>query len=143
MPKRKASARWEGSIVEGGGRVSLGSGAYEGPYSFQSRFKEGDGTNPEELLGAAHAGCFTMALALVLGNAGHEPASLETDTVVHLEKDGEGSTITRIELRTRGRVPGITADEFREHAQIAKDNCPISKAVTAVETIELDADLAD
>jgi osmotically inducible protein OsmC len=139
MPKRKAEARWEGSLQGGGGTMAFGSGAYEGPYSFQSRFEEGDGTNPEELIGAAHAGCFSMFLSLVLGEAGHEPESIETDATVHLDKQDGGFAITRIELATRGRVPGVDAAEFERHADAAKQNCPVSKAL-AVE-ISVDASL--
>jgi osmotically inducible protein OsmC len=107
MPKRTASAAWEGSLTEGNGTMRMASGAYEGPYSFQSRFEEGDGTNPEELIAAAHAGCFSMALSAELGRAGHDPESVETDATVHLDKEGDGFAIKRIELRTRARVPDI------------------------------------
>jgi osmotically inducible protein OsmC len=126
MPQRKAQARWDGSLQEGNGTMKMASGAYEGPYSFQSRFQEGDGTNPEELLAAAHAGCFSMALSGALGGAGHEPESIETEATVHIDKAGEGFAITRVELATRGRVPGIDADEFESAAETAKDNCPVS-----------------
>ncbi|HEY1277242.1 MAG TPA: OsmC family protein [Thermoleophilaceae bacterium] len=143
MPKRTADARWEGSVQEGQGTIRLGSGSYEGPYSFQSRFAEGDGTNPEELIAAAHAGCFSMALSLVLGGAGHPPDSLETTATVHIEREGEGFAIPRIELRTRGRVPGIDAEEFQRHAQAAKEGCPVSKALASVDSIELDAELVE
>src|SRR6187200_3192506 len=101
MPQRTANARWEGSLTEGKGTMRMASGAYEGPYSFQSRFEEGDGTYPEELIAAAHAGCFSMALAAQLGEAGHEPDSVETEATVHLDKVPEGFAIKRIELRTR------------------------------------------
>jgi lipoyl-dependent peroxiredoxin len=138
MPKRKAEARWEGGVPDGNGTVKLGSGAYEGPYSFQSRFEEGSGTNPEELIGAAHAGCFTMALSLILTQQGHPPDSIETNATVNLVKDGDGFTISRIDLATRGRVPGIDADAFRQAAEAAKANCPVSKALTGPE-ITLDA----
>jgi lipoyl-dependent peroxiredoxin len=142
MPKRIASAVWEGSLTEGNGTMRMASGAYEGPYSFQSRFQEGDGTNPEELIAAAHAGCFSMALSAELGRAGHDPESVETDATVHLEKEGEGFTITRIELRTRARVPGISDEEFQQVAEGAKKGCPVSRALAGVESIELDAQLA-
>lgn len=143
MPKRKANARWEGSLAEGGGTMSLGSGSYEGPYSFQSRFEDGDGTNPEELIGAAHAGCFSMALSLVLGQAGHDPESIETDATVQLDKVDDGFAITKIELTTRGRVPGLSAEEFQQHADAAKQGCPVSKALAGVDAIELKAELVD
>src|ERR687897_2159332 len=141
MPTRNASARWDGSLTEGHGTKRMASGAYEGPYSFESRFEEGDGTNPEELIAAAHAGCFSMALSGELGRAGHEAENVETTATVHLDKLDEGFGITHIVLRTRARVPGIDADEFRQHAQAAKDGCPVSQALAAVESIEVDAEL--
>ncbi|MEA2456869.1 MAG: lipoyl-dependent peroxiredoxin [Thermoleophilaceae bacterium] len=141
MPKRTADARWEGSLTEGHGTMRVASGAYEGPYSFQSRFEEGDGTNPEELIAGAHAGCFSMALSGELGRAGHEPESIETTATVHIDKVEGGFGITRIELETRARVPGIDADEFQRLAEAAKQNCPVSRALAAVETIELNAEL--
>jgi osmotically inducible protein OsmC len=141
MAKRTANARWNGSLTEGQGAMRLGKGAYEGNYSFQSRFEEGDGTNPEELIAAAHAGCFSMALSAGLGRAGHNPESVETEATVHLEKEGEGFAIKRIELRSRARVPGISEEEFQEQAEAAKEGCPVSQALAAVESIELDAEL--
>jgi lipoyl-dependent peroxiredoxin len=139
MPKRKAQARWEGSLQGGAGTMAFATGAYEGPYSFQSRFEEGDGTNPEELIAAAHAGCFSMALSGELGRGGHEPESIETEATVHLDKQDQGFAITRIELATRGRVPGIDAEEFRRHAEVAKENCPVSQALAV--DISVDASL--
>jgi lipoyl-dependent peroxiredoxin len=141
MPRRTASARWDGSLQEGAGTMRMASGAYEGPYSFQSRFEDGDGTNPEELIAAAHAGCFSMALSLGLGQAGHEPESIETEATVQLDKVGDGFAITHIVLRTRARVPGIDADELQRQAQAAKDGCPVSKALGGVGSIELEAEL--
>ena len=141
MPKRKANAVWEGSLTEGSGTMRMASGAYEGPYSFQSRFEEGDGTNPEELIAAAHAGCFSMALSAELGRAGHDPESVETEATVHLDKQDEGFAIKRIELSTRARVPGIPEDEFQQVAEGAKKGCPVSQALASVESIELDAQL--
>jgi osmotically inducible protein OsmC len=141
MPETTASAVWNGSLTEGSGTMRMGSGAYEGPYSFQSRFEEGDGTNPEELIAAAHAGCFSMALSGDLGRAGHEAESVETTATVHLEKVEAGFGITRIVLDTRARVPGIDADEFQQVAEGAKRNCPISRALAAVPSIELNAEL--
>ena len=140
MPKRTASAVWNGSLQEGEGTMRMASGSYEGPYSFQSRFEEGDGTNPEELIAAAHAGCFSMALSGDLGRAGHEAESVETTATVHLEKVEAGFGITRIVLDTRARVPGIDADEFQQVAEGAKRNCPISRALAAVPSIELNAE---
>ena len=143
MPKRTANAHWEGSLTEGNGTMRMASGAYEGPYSFQSRFQEGDGTNPEELIAAAHAGCFSMALSGELGRAGHDPESVETEATVHIDKQGEGFAITRIDLRTRARVSGISDEQFQEIAEAAKKGCPVSQALAAVESIELDAQLVD
>jgi osmotically inducible protein OsmC len=142
MPKRIANARWDGSLTEGNGTMRMASGAYEGAYSFQSRFEEGDGTNPEELIAAAHAGCFSMALSGELGRAGHDAESVETEATVHLEKEDGGFAIKRIELRTRASVPGISEEEFREAAEAAKQGCPVSRALAAVESIDLEAELA-
>jgi osmotically inducible protein OsmC len=141
MPARKASAVWEGDLKAGKGKMRLGSGAYEGPYSFASRFEEGKGTNPEELIGAAHAGCFSMALSAGLGKAGFTPKRIQTEASVHLEKVAEGFKISRIELRTVGEVPNIDEKTFREQAEAAKKGCPVSKALAGVE-ISLDATLA-
>lgn len=128
---RTAAARWEGNLKEGKGNIRLGSGAYDGPYSFNSRFEQGTGTNPEEMLGGAHAGCFTMALSLGLTTAGYPPTSLETTAKVHLARVSEVLTITAIELITEGRVPGISAAEFERLAQDAKRNCILSRAISA------------
>src|SRR5712691_7340175 len=133
MAKRTASAVWEGTLREGKGKVKLGSGAFEGQYSFASRFEEGRGTNPEELLGAAHAGCFSMALAAGLTRAGHAPTRIHTTARVHLERRGEGFDITRVELQTRARVPGIDEAEFRKQAETAEKTCPVSKALAGPE----------
>ena len=110
MPTRNAHAEWNGTLDSGKGRMEFGSGAFEGPYSFQSRMQDGQGTNPEELIGAAHAGCFSMALSLVLGGQGHKPESISTDAKVSFEQQGEGWAITGIELTTRGKVPGMDED---------------------------------
>jgi osmotically inducible protein OsmC len=141
MPRRKADAQWDGSLQEGRGTMRLATGSYEGPYSFQSRFQEGDGTNPEELIAGAHAGCFSMALSGELGRAGYDAESVETTATVHLEKVGDGFGITRIELATRARVPGVDDDEFQRLAEAAKQGCPVSQALAAVETIEVEAEL--
>jgi lipoyl-dependent peroxiredoxin len=141
MPKRKAEARWDGSLETGQGTMRMASGAYEGPYSFQSRFEEGDGTNPEELIAAAHAGCFSMAFSGELGRAGHDPESVETNATVHLEKSDEGFTIMRIALDTRARVPGINDSDFQRIAEAAKAGCPVSRALGAVGSIEVRAEL--
>jgi osmotically inducible protein OsmC len=141
MPKRTANAVWNGSLQEGNGTMQMRSGAYEGPYSFQSRFQEGDGTNPEELIAAAHAGCFSMALSGDLGRAGYEPESVETTATVHLELGDGPPTLARIVLDTRARVPGIEDAEFQEVAEGAKQNCPVSRALAAVPAIEVNAEL--
>jgi osmotically inducible protein OsmC len=140
MPVRNAHAQWQGSLQDGQGTMALGSGAFEGNYSFRSRMEDGEGTNPEELIGAAHAGCFSMALSLILGNEGHEPESIDTDARVRFDKQGEGFAITSIALTTRGKVPGIDEDEFKRLAGVAKENCPVSQALKAVD-ITLDATL--
>ena len=133
MPRRKAEARWDGSLQEGNGTMRMATGSYEGPYSFQSRFEEGDGTNPEELIAAAHAGCFSMQLSGLLGEAGHEPESVETTATVHIEKADPGFKITLIELDAKARVPGIDEDEFQQQVQAAKEVCPVSQALAATE----------
>ena len=138
MPIRTASARWEGSVQEGSGTMRLASGAFEGKYSFQSRMEDAKGTNPEELIGAAHAGCFSMALAGGLGRAGHPPDHIDTTAEVHFEKKEAGWRITRVDLSTRAAVPGIDDATFRQQADDAKTNCPVSQALTGVE-ITLDA----
>jgi osmotically inducible protein OsmC len=140
MPARTANARWEGGLRDGHGTVGLGSGAYEGQYSFSSRFEEGVGTNPEELMGASHAGCFSMALAAGLEAAGYAPESIETSAKVHLEKVEGGFAIGRIDLTTTAVVPNIEPDAFQQQAEAAKSGCPISKALAAVD-IRLDATL--
>jgi lipoyl-dependent peroxiredoxin len=141
MPTRNANAAWNGNLKEGKGEFKVGSGAFGGNYSFGTRFEEAPGTNPEELIGAAHSGCFSMALAGILGRAGHNPQSIRTQAKVHLEKVGEGFKITRIVLDTEGQVPGIDENTFREHAEKAKAGCPVSQALAGVQ-IELNARLA-
>ncbi len=127
--KRKAAAIWKGSIKEGKGAVKTESGLLEAPYSFSSRFEEGKGTNPEELIGAAHAGCFSMALSLMLGEAGYEPEEISTSAEVNIEKKGDGFAITGIKLRTEAVVPDIDEKAFLEHAEAAKSGCPVSQAL--------------
>ena len=142
MAARTANALWEGSVQEGQGRMSLGSGAFEGNYSFKSRFEEGDnGTNPEELIAAAHAGCFTMALSLVLGEGGNEPESLQTQAKVTLRNLDGVPTITKVALTTRGRVPGIDEAAFQEAATTAKESCVVSRALGAIDEITVEAAL--
>jgi osmotically inducible protein OsmC len=130
MAIRESSAIWKGNLAKGKGTVRLGSGAYEGAYTFASRFEEGPGTNPEELVGAAHAGCFSMFLASLLSKAGHVPTSISTTDRVHL---GDGPRITLIELSTVGDVPGIDEKTFNEIAEEAKKGCPVSQALAAVD----------
>ena len=134
MPTRKAEAEWEGNLAEGSGRLKVGSGAFEGPYSFKSRFEEGEAaTNPEELLGAAHAGCFTMALTAQLSRAGIKPKRIHTEARVKLEKVGEAFSITQIELETEAEIPNVDDATFQKYALDAKQNCPLSKALAATQ----------
>jgi osmotically inducible protein OsmC len=142
MSIREAHARWEGDLRGGEGTMRLGSGAFEGRYSFKSRFEEGTGTNPEELIGAAHAGCFSMAFSNMLAMAGHVPTRVETTARVHLETVDGAATITRIDLSCDGEVPGIDGDRFREIAADAKAQCPVSRALAGV-VIALDARLIE
>lgn len=141
MPTRNARAKWEGGLKEGRGEMTLGSGAYSGAYSFGTRFEGALGTNPEELIGAAHAGCFSMAFSAGLAKAGYPPRRVETKAKVHLEKVAEGFGITRIELDTEGDVPGISETEFQRLGEEAKKGCPVSRALASV-PIELTARLA-
>ena len=129
---RKAEAHWSGDLKSGKGTVHLGSRAFEGPYSFMSRFENGSGTNPEELLGAAHAGCYSMALAHALAMGGHPATSVKTTATVHLNKQDAGFAITGIDLVTHGVVPGVSAEEFQRFAEETKTNCIVSKALSAV-----------
>jgi lipoyl-dependent peroxiredoxin len=141
MPARTATARWEGPLQSGHGSMRLGSGAFEGQYSFSSRFEEGTGTNPEELIAAAHAGCFSMALSAGLERAGFPVTSVDTSAKVHLERGDAGFRIARIDLTTNAVVPGVDDAVFQEQAAAAKANCPVSQALSAVE-IRLDATLS-
>ena len=140
MPTRTSSARWQGDLKGGSGSLALGSGAFEGQYSFTSRFEEGTGTNPEELIAAAHAACYSMALSNMLATAGFPPEAVVTNATVNFGKVEGGFAITRIDLVTTGTVPNIDEAEFLKHAEAAKSGCPISKALAAVE-ITLDATL--
>lgn len=133
MPVRKAEAVWEGTLKDGKGMVKLGSGAFEGTYSFASRFEEGTGTNPEELIGAAHAGCFSMALSLFLEQAGYKAERIHTTARVRIEKAGDGFKITSSELETEAEVPGIDEKKFMEQAEAAKKGCPVSQALAGTE----------
>lgn len=140
MSVRKANAQWQGDLKSGKGRMAFGSGSWEGQYSFSSRFEEGTGSNPEELIAAAHAGCFSMALSNILAGAGHTPESVKTEASVHLEVGDDGPGITRIELVTEAVVPGINEDEFQKHAEAAKQGCPVSKVLAGAD-IQLEATL--
>jgi lipoyl-dependent peroxiredoxin len=135
--KRTGSAQWTGDLKSGAGILSTASGVLSStPYSFKSRFEQGTGTNPEELLAAAHAGCFTMALSLVLGQAGLEPQSLETTCTITLDKDGEGFAITESHLALKGKVPGASQEAFESAVQQAKTSCPVSKLFDTNITLE-------
>jgi osmotically inducible protein OsmC len=140
MPTRRAEARWEGGLKDGKGRIAVESGAFEVPYSFAKRFGDEKGTNPEELIGAAHAGCFTMAFAKRLEDAGHPPRSLHTRAEVIFENLATGFAITNIKLHTEGNVPGMDESQFKDLAEEAKISCPVSKALHGV-IIDLDARL--
>jgi osmotically inducible protein OsmC len=140
MPVRNARARWEGSLKSGAGYMELGSGAFKGPFTFDSRFKSAPETNPEELIGAAHAGCFSMAFAAELGDAGYNPVRVETSARVHLENTGDDFAITRINLVMRAEVPDIDQETFLELAEKAKTNCPVSRLLQGAE-IQLEATL--
>jgi len=129
MVARSAEAEWHGSLSDGSGTMKLGSGAFEGPYSFKSRFEDGNGTNPEELIAAAHAGCFSMALSLMLGQAGFTPRRIHTSAKAHIERVGEGFKITHIDLDTEAEIPNIDEQKFQEQAEAAKSGCPVSQAL--------------
>jgi lipoyl-dependent peroxiredoxin len=138
---RQAEAEWKGDLKGGGGRVKLGSGAYEGAYSFATRFEDGAGANPEELVGAAHAGCFSMALANSLATAGFTATSVHTKADVHLGKDDKGFLITRIDLTVTAVVPNVDNATFQQHVEKTKVGCIISRALAAVPTITIAATL--
>jgi lipoyl-dependent peroxiredoxin len=141
MPVRQADAFWEGNLAVGAGRLSVGSGAFEGPYSFKSRFEEGESaTNPEELLGAAHAGCFTMALTAQLSRVQLVPTRIHTKARVKIEQVGAVFSITQIELETEADIPGLDDATFQKYALDAKQTCPVSKALAGTE-IHLSAKL--
>jgi osmotically inducible protein OsmC len=137
MAVRNAEAVWQGTLREGGGTLKLGSGVYEGPYTYASRFEDAPGTNPEELIGAAHAGCYSMFLSAVLSRAGFTPTRIHTTARVHLEA---GPTITKIELDCEATVPNVDEKTFTESAATAKQNCPVSKALASVD-VQLNARL--
>lgn len=138
MAVRKSEATWQGTLKEGKGTMKLGSGRYEGPYTYASRFESGEGTNPEELIGAAHAGCYSMFLSALLSNNGYNPTRIHTTATVHL---AEGPKINKIELNCEAEVPNLDEDEFADFAQKAKEGCPVSKALASVDEITLNARL--
>lgn len=134
---KKGSAVWEGGFREGGGTISTESGALKkAPYGVSARFEEAPGSNPEELIAAAHAACFSMAFSLMLGEAGFEPASIETTAAVKLEKVGDGFAITSSHLSVHARIPGIDQDKFSEVAHLAKAGCPVSKVLNTEITMD-------
>ncbi len=138
MTVRHANAHWEGTLKEGGGSLKLGSGVYEGPYTWAGRFADGPGTNPEELIGAAHSGCYSMFLSAILTNNEYNPTRIDTQAAVHLEA---GPTITKIELDVEAVVDGLDEASFQEYAQEAKEKCPVSKALAGGPEIVLNARL--
>ena len=138
MSVRQSSAEWKGTLKEGAGTMRVGSGAYDGPYTWASRFDTGPGTNPEELIGAAHAGCYSMFLSALLTKAGFTPTRIATTATVHLT---DGPAISLIELNTEAEVPGLTDADLQTHAQDAKAACPVSKALAAVPEIKLEVKL--
>ena len=141
MATRNGSAEWHGDLKGGDGTLTVGDGVFQGAYSFASRFEEGEGTNPEELIAAAHAACFTMALSNILAENGHAPESVRTVAKVHLrQKDGK-PTIQQIDLETEGQVPGVDDSQFAQHAEEAKAGCVVSRALAGVEEINLTARL--
>jgi osmotically inducible protein OsmC len=141
MPTRDGTAEWKGDLRNGAGTVTVASGLFDGKYSYSTRFEDGPGTNPEELIGAAHAGCYSMALSNMLAEAGHTAESVRTVAKVHLRMVEGNPTISRIDLVTEGRVPGIDQEQFTDYANQAKVGCPVSRALGGVEEITLDATL--
>ena len=141
MATRNGSAEWRGDLRGGAGDLTVGDDVFKGSYSFSSRFEEGEGTNPEELIAAAHAACFSMALANIMAEHGHPAESVRTTARVHLRQTDAGPTIQQIDLETEGRVPGIDREHFAEHAEEAKAGCPVSRALAGVEQMNLNAKL--
>jgi osmotically inducible protein OsmC len=133
MPIRISEAHWSGGLNTGKGIMQFGSGTYEGSYSAGSRFDDDSGSNPEELIGAAHAACFSMALAMHLEQAGHKPEMIETRAAVHLDSQNGGYKISLVELHTKARVPGISEEDFTKHTQTAKADCPVSQALAGTD----------
>ena len=137
MTIRNGSAEWHGNVESGSGTVTVGDGVFEGPYSYDSRFGEGKGTNPEQLIAAAHASCFTMALSNILSAAGHPPESLRTNARVQLRNIEGAPTLARIDLETEGHVPGVDEQQFKDYAEQAKSACPVSRALAGIPEIVL------
>jgi osmotically inducible protein OsmC len=142
MSIHKSSAKWNGNLPEGNGKMIVGGGAWEGNFSFKSRFEDGKGTSPEELIAAAHAGCFSMAFSNALDEAGFKPVSVNTQATASLEQVDGGFAITKIKLTSKGKAEGIDEKKFKELAEDAKNNCPVSKALKGVD-ISLDITLMD
>ncbi len=142
MRTSTATAAWRGSLAEGSGEFSADSGAFAGEYSFGTRFADDPGTNPEEMIAAAHASCFSMALALVLGEEGYDPEEIATEADCTIREVDDAPTITEVELSVRGRVPGIDAETFRSLAEAARDDCPVSRALAGNLEISVEAELA-
>ena len=142
MPTRNGSAEWRGDLQGGSGQLTVGDGVFEGAYSFKSRFEEGEGTNPEELIAAAHAACFAMALSNILAGDGHMPDSVRASARVQLRNVDRAPTLAQIDLEAVGSVPGLGEDEFRRYADQAKEECPVSRALAGVPEVQLDARLA-
>jgi osmotically inducible protein OsmC len=141
MPTRSGSAVWNGDLQGGDGHLTVGDGVFEGAYSFKSRFEDGEGTNPEELIAAAHAACFAMAFSNILAENGHSPESVDARARVVLKEVDGAPTIARIDLTAEGSVPGIDDDEYQRLAEQAKDGCPVSRALAGVSDIQLEASL--
>jgi osmotically inducible protein OsmC len=141
MTVRDGTAEWHGDVQTGSGKITVGDAVFEGPYSFGSRFEDAEGTNPEQLIAAALAGCFTMALSNLLAEAGHPPESLLTHAVVHLRNNDGEISLSRIDLEATAHVPGLAETEFQRHAGEAKANCPVARALSGVPEITLSAKL--
>ena len=142
MAVRNGSATWKGDLPSGEGNLTVGNGVFEGAYSFKSRFEEGEGTNPEELIAAAHAACFAMAFSNILATNGHTPESIEADARVSLQEVDGAPTIARINLKVEGSVPGIDDGTYQDLAEQAKKDCPVSRALASVPEIKLEATLS-
>ena len=143
MPVRTSQATWNGGLQSGDGELVVGNNAYTGPLSFKSRFADGQGTNPEELIAAAHAGCYSMQLSAMLDNDGKNPTSVHTSARVTLDTVDGAPTITKISLTTEGKVPGLSAEEFADYAEKAKAACLVTRALAGVAEVKLDASLSE